>query len=105
MDVLEEEPQNLHIDVVREDMKVRARAHARIYAACLDCLGAALPCLRHEATWAGVVARNWLLSVPLYRTSQSALGQLRQFTSESDGGGPGAASLRAVCRCLYAATG
>lgn len=27
-DVLEEEPQNLHEDVVREDMKVRARAHA-----------------------------------------------------------------------------
>lgn len=105
LDALVEEPQNLHMDVVRRHEGTRVRTHARIYATWLDCLGGALPCVRHEATWAGVVARNWLQSAPLYRTSQSALSQRRQFASESDCGGPGVASLRAVRRCLYAATG
>lgn len=84
----------------------RHNIHPYTNLSCLSELsGDALPCVRHEATWAGVGARDWFLSVLLYGTSQSAPSRRRQFASEPDGGGPGAASLSAACRCLRAEAG
>lgn len=68
--------------------QIDERAHALTHAARLSRSDAALRCVRHEATWAGVVARDWLLPGPSPLSSQSALSQRRQFASEPDGGGP-----------------